>query len=81
MLRLEAPLQAIGAVMLALLILLGPANALMFVTRGTTLNAAHAPKRLFTGGIYRITRNPICIGLLLVYAGAALVHAQPGPCC
>ena len=74
--RLETPVQAIGGVVLLLGILLGPVNALMFLLRGTTLNPARAPKRLFTGGIYRITRNPMYIGLLLVYAGVALFHAQ-----
>jgi protein-S-isoprenylcysteine O-methyltransferase Ste14 len=74
--RLETLLQGIGALVLTLGILLGPVNALMFLLRGTTLNPAQPPNRLFTGGIYRLTRNPMYIGLLLVYAGLALLHAQ-----
>ena len=74
--HLETALQGIGAVVLALGVVLGPLNALMFISRGTTLNPARAPSRLFTGGIYRLTRNPMYIGLSLVYAGLALLHAQ-----
>lgn len=66
-----------GAVLLALGILPGPANALMFLARGTTLDPARPPRRLFTGGLYRFTRNPMYIGLLLVHAGVALLQAQP----
>lgn len=74
--QLETILQGIGAVVLALGVLLGAVNALMFIVRGTTLNPRRAPSRLFTGGIYRLTRNPMYIGLSLVYAGLALLHAQ-----
>lgn len=73
---LEATLQAAGAVVLALGIVLAPVNAVLFLLRGTTLNPARAPTRLFTGGLYRCSRNPMYIGLLLVYAGVALLHAQ-----
>lgn len=66
-----------GAALLAFGILLGPINALMFLVRGTTLNPADAPRRLFTGGLYRLTRNPMYIGLLLVYTGVAALSAQP----
>ena len=48
----------------------------MFLFRGTTLNPAGSPKRLFTGGLYRISRNPMYLGLLLIYAGVALVQWQ-----
>ena len=74
--RHEPALQAAGALVLATGILLGPLNALMFLLRGTTLNPSRAPKQLFTGGVYRITRNPMYIGLTLVYVGVALLHAQ-----
>jgi len=68
--------QAAGAVLLAFGVVLGPANALMFLARGTTLNPVRTPARLFTGGVYRFTRNPMYIGLLLIYAGVALLHWQ-----
>lgn len=68
--------QGVGASLLLVGILLGPANALMFLLRGTTLNPARAPRRLFTGGVYRITRNPMYVGLALIYAGVALLHLQ-----
>ncbi|RQP26010.1 methyltransferase family protein [Piscinibacter terrae] len=68
--------QAVGAVLLTLGVVLGPANALMFLFRGTTLNPVRTPTRLFTGGVYRFSRNPMYIGLLLIYAGVALLHWQ-----
>lgn len=73
----EPAVQAAGAAVLALGVVLAPLNALMFLARGTTLNPARAPKRFFTGGLYRITRNPMYVGLLLVHAGVALLNAQP----
>lgn len=76
-LGVHAPaVRAAGGAALALGILLGPMNALMFLARGATLNPTRTPKRLFTGGVYRITRNPMYLGLLLVYAGLAFMHAQ-----
>ena len=68
-----------GASVLALGALLGPVNALMFLLRGTTLNPVGSPKRLFTGGVYRISRNPMYLGLLLIYAGIALLRWQLWP--
>ena len=68
--------EAAGAVLLTMGFVLGPANALMFLVRGTTLNPLRAPARLFTGGAYRFSRNPMYIGLLLIYAGVALLHWQ-----
>jgi protein-S-isoprenylcysteine O-methyltransferase Ste14 len=68
--------QAVGAVVLTFGVVLGPANALMFLVRGTTLNPVRTPTRLFTGGVYRFSRNPMYIGLLLIYAGVALLHWQ-----
>lgn len=73
----EPVLEGAGAVLLALGIVLGPLNALMFLARRTTLDPAAAPRRFFTGGAYRISRNPMYIGVLLVYTGVALLNAQP----
>ena len=68
--------RPVGAILLAIGIVLGPANALMFLIRGTTLNPAGSPRRLFTGGLYRFSRNPMYLGLLLVYAGVAVLNWQ-----
>lgn len=73
---LERPREFMGAAMLAVGHVLGPANALMFLLRGTTLNPVGSPKRLFTGGVYRISRNPMYLGVLMIYAGIALVQWQ-----
>src|SRR5690606_13469493 len=55
----EDGVRAAGALLLGVGVLFGPANALMFLLRGTTLNPARSPSRLFTGGVYRISRNPM----------------------
>jgi protein-S-isoprenylcysteine O-methyltransferase Ste14 len=73
---LERPRELTGAAILAVGLLLGPANALMFLFRGTTLNPVGSPKRLFTGGVYRVSRNPMYLGLLMIYAGIALLRWQ-----
>jgi protein-S-isoprenylcysteine O-methyltransferase Ste14 len=77
--ELERARELMGASVLALGALLGPVNALMFLLRGTTLNPVGSPKRLFTGGVYRISRNPMYLGLLLIYAGIALLRWQLWP--
>jgi protein-S-isoprenylcysteine O-methyltransferase Ste14 len=74
--ELERSCALMGATVLALGVLLGPANALMFLFRGTTLNPVGSPTRLFTGGVYRISRNPMYLGLLMIYAGVALLQWQ-----
>jgi len=74
--ELERSRELVGAAILALGVLLGPANALMFLFRGTTLNPVGSPKRLFTGGVYRVSRNPMYLGLLMIYVGVALVQWQ-----
>jgi protein-S-isoprenylcysteine O-methyltransferase Ste14 len=60
------------------LILLGVAHALpsvaLFVRTRTTIVPHHKSAALVTGGPYRWTRNPMYVGLVLVYLGiAALV--------
>jgi protein-S-isoprenylcysteine O-methyltransferase Ste14 len=39
----------------------------------------HAPSALVTSGPYRLTRNPMYVGLTLTYIGAAATEAQIWP--
>jgi len=48
----------------------------LFAFRRTTLNPAGQPAKLITSGAYRWSRNPIYVGLTLIYVGAALVLGQ-----
>jgi protein-S-isoprenylcysteine O-methyltransferase Ste14 len=45
---------------------------------GTSPNPRQAPSSLLTTGIYRHTRNPMYLGMLLLYAGGALVAGSAG---
>ena len=74
--ELEGLREWTGVATPALGVLLGPVNASMFLVRGTTLNPVGSPRRLFTGGVYRISRDPMYLGLLMIYAGIALVRWQ-----
>lgn len=49
-----------------------------FRRAATTVNprTPHASDRLVTGGVYRLTRNPMYVGMLLVLAGWAVALAH-----
>ncbi len=45
----------------------------VFMARKTTVMPTRAPDKLVTDGIYRITRNPMYLGMLLILAGFPLM--------
>jgi protein-S-isoprenylcysteine O-methyltransferase Ste14 len=45
----------------------------------TSPNPARTPTSLVVTGIYRYTRNPMYLGMLLLYSGAALLVGVVGP--
>lgn len=61
-----------GLLLIAIGIALGPASAMMFLFRRTTLIPARQPSKLITGGAFRISRNPMYLGLAAIYAGLAI---------
>lgn len=73
LLRLFGPaLQAAGAMLvLAGLALIGWA-ALWFWRKKTTIEPHHAPTVLIVEGPYRLSRNPIYLGLLAILTGVVL---------
>lgn len=68
----ESPARVVGiALIVAALGLLGLAPAL-FAWRRTTIVPHRSSQSLVTDGPYRITRNPMYLGLTLLYVGASL---------
>src|SRR5271157_29183 len=51
-------------------------SAGLFVLRRTTLNPVGQPALFVASGAYAWTRNPMYVGVTLVYLGAALVLGQ-----
>jgi len=47
-----------------------------FLMRGTTVMPTREPDKLVTEGIYRISRNPMYLGMLLILVGVPFVMAS-----
>jgi protein-S-isoprenylcysteine O-methyltransferase Ste14 len=62
-----------GAVLLVAGVVFGPLLAAAFLARRTTLNPFGAPSVLMTGGVYRVSRNPMYLGVLLIYLGGCVL--------
>jgi protein-S-isoprenylcysteine O-methyltransferase Ste14 len=73
-----APVRVVGAVLIAVgLVVLLQAFA-RFVTEGIGTPAPVAPpQRLVVGGLYRYVRNPMYLAVLAVITGQALALGQP----
>jgi protein-S-isoprenylcysteine O-methyltransferase Ste14 len=79
-LRVELPLRAAlaaGLILAGLVIAL--AGVVSFRRAGTTVNPLQpaATSRLVVSGVYRRTRNPMYVGMLLVLVGWAVLLAHP----
>ncbi|MGH6734699.1 MAG: methyltransferase family protein [Methyloceanibacter sp.] len=64
---------AVGFVFIALGLVLGVLSVRAFHRAGTKVVPGQPATALVTSGPYRVTRNPIYIGLALVYFGLSLV--------
>jgi protein-S-isoprenylcysteine O-methyltransferase Ste14 len=58
---------------------LAPGSAVFFALRRTTLNPAGLPARLVTDGPFALSRNPMYVGVTMIYLGAALALGKIWP--
>lgn len=70
---------AFGMLLLAAGIVCGPLLAAVFLVRRTTLNPFAPPSLLLERGIYRWSRNPMYLGVILVYLGGCLLAGSLWP--
>lgn len=75
------PASLVGVGLIALGALCTFGSALNFLVRRTTLVPHRTPSRLVLDGAYRFTRNPMYLGLALLYAGIALCLNGLAPIC
>jgi protein-S-isoprenylcysteine O-methyltransferase Ste14 len=52
---------------------------LLFIRNGTTSNPDGVPAALVTSGPFRVTRNPMYLGILLMFSGIACLFGTVGP--
>lgn len=69
----------LGWFLIAVGIAFGPGSALLFMLKRTTLKPAGQPSGLVTDGPFRISRNPIYLGLAVGYVGLAIVLGRLWP--
>lgn len=65
--------DGLGAALVALGLALAVAAAVEFRRRRTTIIPHRQASALVTGGVYRLSRNPIYLGDALILAGLALI--------
>jgi|SRR5271166_1291986 len=70
------PVRALGLAIAIAGLALGAFAGWLFLSRRTTFIPAGQPARLVDGGVYAWTRNPMYVGLTLIYAGTALALGQ-----
>ena len=77
-LRLNSmPLVALGITCAVVGLLLGFSALGLFHRKGTKPEPWKPSSALVISGVYRFTRNPMYLGMLLLYAGIAFIGAGP----
>jgi protein-S-isoprenylcysteine O-methyltransferase Ste14 len=72
-------LTAVALVSLATGFVLGPLNSVRFLLRRTTLNPNNQPSVFLTKGMYARSRNPMYLGLFLIYFGVDVMNQKAWP--
>ncbi len=74
-----APWHAAGLVPLALGVALNLVAGKSFMRSGNPIRAFEPPQTLVTGGVYRFSRNPMYLGMVLMLTGIAVLLGSLTP--
>ena len=77
---LSYPVNAIGLIPLAVGIMLNLAADSALKKHGTTVRPFEDATTLVTTGVYRYSRNPMYLGMMLILVGVALLMGSMTPC-
>lgn len=72
-------LAIVASALLLLGAVLGPLNAVRFLVRKTTLNPNKQAAVFLTRGMYGFSRNPMYLGLFLIYVAIAILGGRLWP--
>jgi protein-S-isoprenylcysteine O-methyltransferase Ste14 len=73
------PLNLLGVFLILIGISIAYVGSNMFKAIGTTEMTFGQPSTLVTGGIYKITRNPMYLGLTQILIGTAIILSSITP--
>src|SRR5258705_1549469 len=76
---IEVPWSYLGAALIVIGVVISAAGAGTFRRAGTPVKPFERSTALVTHGIYRFTRNPMYLGLLLVLIGSAIAFGTLSP--
>lgn len=76
---IPGPWNAAGLVPLALGTTLNLIAGRTFIRSGNPIRSFEVPQELVTSGIYRVSRNPMYLGMVLIGTGVAFLLATPAP--
>lgn len=71
--------RIVGWLAIAAGLALAPTSAIRFLANKTTLNPGGRADVFVSNGAYRLTRNPMYLGLLAIYLGMAVLLSTPWP--
>ncbi len=76
---LSAPITYLGAGLIAigLFVVIWPAST--FARVGTPIKPLEKSTNLVTGGMYRVTRNPMYLGMVVILLGIAILFGTASP--
>jgi protein-S-isoprenylcysteine O-methyltransferase Ste14 len=74
-----ARVRVLGFAMLAIGVSLAASAVVLFIRHRTTIVPHGRARSLVAGGPYRLTRNPMYLGLTCIYAGLAITFQLYGP--
>ncbi len=76
---LRPPLNLIGLIPLGLGLVLSAMAERQFKSAGTNVNTFDAPTHLVTRGLFKYSRNPMYLGLVLILAGVWILLGSVTP--